>query len=68
MPLTAFFPPAQDMLRRLPGVTEDNVPRLLGRIHCIADLATMKEAELRPVMGSANARKLRRFLDAADML
>lgn len=59
---------AQDMLRRLPGVTEDNVMRILGRIRCLADLASISEAELRPLMGTANARKLRRFMDAADML
>jgi len=53
---------ALDVLRQLPGVTADNMHRVVERAGSLARLARMSEAELEPVMGAINARLLREFL------
>lgn len=56
---------AQDLLRRLPGVTESNLRPLMAAFASLADLAGASLAELEVAMGSAkNAKALRDFLDA----
>ena len=55
---------AMNMLKRLPGINENNLHGVLNAIDCVADLAEMSEAQLVPIIGPVNAKKLYLFFRA----
>ena len=55
---------AIDMLKKMPGIDEANVRRVVGAINCVADLADMSQEQLTPLVGPVNAKKLFNFLRA----
>ena len=53
--------PAQDVLRRVAGVTSTNMYAIMRNVRSLHELATMTVAELTPIMGKAGATKLVAF-------
>lgn len=53
---------AMDMLKKMPGIDENNVRQVVNGIECIADLAEMTEEQLSALVGPVNAKKLFVFL------
>jgi hypothetical protein len=51
----------QDVLRRLPGVTEQNIGKIQRGVDSLFDLARMSVAELTPLLGAAGANALHHF-------
>eukprot|EP00955_Chlamydomonas_euryale_P116224 366404-Chlamydomonas_euryale.AAC.11 len=54
----------QDVLRRLPGVTDANFRPLMDAAGSLAGLADMDLPRLEAAMGGRGAKMLREFLDA----
>eukprot|EP00923_Selenidium_pygospionis_P047629 GHVN01082228.1.p1 GENE.GHVN01082228.1~~GHVN01082228.1.p1 ORF type:complete len:780 (+),score=138.21 GHVN01082228.1:1524-3863(+) len=59
---------AVDVLRKLPGVTSNNVHTIIRRVSCLKQLCTMSVDELEPIIGRSNAESLRAFLTATPSL
>ena len=56
--------PALEMLRKLPGVNDSNIPSVLAHCDCLADLLSKTEEELCVILGNRrNAVKLLRFAE-----
>ena len=53
---------AINMLKKMPGIDLNNVHKILSAINCVADLADMSEAQLVPLVGTINSKKLYMFL------
>jgi DNA excision repair protein ERCC-4 len=52
-----------DFLRKLPGITDKNLRRVLDTIECVADLAEMSQADMAKMLGdNRQARTLHEFL------
>ncbi len=51
----------QDMLLSLPGISIHNFRGVMNSVRDMAQLSTMSEAQLTPLIGPSNARKLRAF-------
>ncbi|OQR98626.1 DNA repair endonuclease XPF [Achlya hypogyna] len=52
---------AVDVLRKLPGITAHNYRKVAAHVTNLADLSKMAVADLEPLVGPTNARKLHRF-------
>ena len=52
---------AQEMLLALPGINAHNFRDVMHRVANLAELATLSETQLVPIIGPVNARKLRDF-------
>lgn len=52
----------QDFLRRLPGVTAANMPKILASCHSLHHLSQMSLPDLQAIMGAAQGRQLHAFL------
>jgi len=55
---------AEELLRHLPGITSSNCHAVMRSVTCVADLAKMSEAALRPLLGKVGAEALHKFLGA----
>lgn len=55
---------AISMLKKMPGIDENNVRRVMGAIYCVADLAEMTQEQLTPLIGPVNSKKLFNFIRA----
>lgn len=51
-----------DLLRRLPGITEGNLPVLLQHIDCVMELLELPEAALQEILGAEHGSTLHAFL------
>eukprot|EP01083_Nonionella_stella_P277802 944586_1 len=58
---------AEDILRKLPGVTRDNFRYLRSEIRCLADLCKFSARELAQLLGRTNGRKLYEFIHARNV-
>ncbi|KDO30046.1 hypothetical protein SPRG_05237 [Saprolegnia parasitica CBS 223.65] len=52
---------AVDVLRKLPGITAHNYRKVAANCRTLADLSKMTLADLDPLLGPSNAKKLHRF-------
>lgn len=52
---------AHEILLSLPGVTVHNFREVLHRVENLAELSTLSEAQLEPMLGPVNAKKLYSF-------
>ena len=52
---------AQEILLALPGVNPQNYRELMHRVENLRELSKMTEAELAPILGPQNAKKLVTF-------
>jgi DNA excision repair protein ERCC-4 len=59
---------AQEMLLSLPGITVHNFRGVMDSIRDIAELSTMSEAKLAPLIGPGNGKKLRAFFKQSLLL
>lgn len=52
---------AREILLSLPGINVHNFREVLNNVNCLADLSAMSEAQLQPLIGPVNAKKLHTF-------
>lgn len=52
---------AREILLSLPGINVHNFREVLNNVNCLADLSAMSEAQLQPLIGPVNAKKLYTF-------
>lgn len=52
-----------DVLRALPGVTENNYHQLAAKVLCLQDLFVMSLAAIQAIIGAENGRKLHSFIN-----
>ena len=62
MPAEDAIKAAIDMMKKMPGIDDKNVRRVVNAIDCVADLAGMSQEQLTPLIGPVNAKKLYTFL------
>ena len=53
---------AQEMLLSLPGINVHNFREIMNKVENLAQLSKMSEAELAPMIGPGNAKKLVAFM------
>lgn len=59
----SFNQTPQDMLRAVPGITAKNLPRITLEVNNIAELSSLSEAELEPMIGKEAGRQVHRFFN-----
>lgn len=52
---------AREILLSLPGINVHNFREVLNNVNCLADLSSMTEQQLQPLIGPVNAKKLHAF-------
>lgn len=62
MPAEDAIKAATEMLKKMPGIDNNNVRKVINGINCVADLASMALEQLIPLVGPVNAKKLFAFL------
>lgn len=62
MPAEDAIKAAIDMMKKMPGIDDKNVRRIVNAIDCVADLTDMSQEQLTPLIGPVNAKKLYTFL------
>jgi DNA excision repair protein ERCC-4 len=56
------------ILRRLPGINENNIKFVTDKVQNLAQLTTMTLADLGKLIGEENAQQLTEFLDKTDIM
>ncbi len=59
----SFNQTPQDMLRAVPGITAKNLPRITLEVNNIAEVSSLTEAELEPMIGKEAGRQVHRFFN-----